>query len=408
MSTGEAVLACRSTGARPVVERLRSSGQSRGRRQVVSDSLDTPPTRVLWLAKGLGQGGMERLLVNHARFGDRDRFEYSAAFLVERPYNVIEELTALGVRVHDLDGPRTWSPGWVLRLIRLIRSEGIDVVHVQSPLVAAVVRPTLRALPHRPRLVYTEHNSWKNYRPGTQALHGVTFRLDDAHVAVSEPASTSPPRWVGPRAEVLVHGIDVDAVSAQASERDSVRHELGVDPTTKVIGMVANFRPSKAYPVMLEAAATLAAKRDDVLFVSVGQGPLQDEIERRAADLRLGDRFRFLGFRPDATRVMAGFDVFALSSDVEGLPVAVMEAKALGLPIVATSVGGLPGAIRDGIDGLLVPPRRPDELALALTRLADSPTLLRELGQASGGSAQNYDARNAVKRLEALYSAGLH
>lgn len=351
---------------------------------------------------------MERLLVNHARFGDRERFDYSAAFLVERPYNVIGDFAALGVPVHDLRGSRFWSPGWTRRLVELIRSEQIDVVHVQSPLVAAAVRPVLRAMPHRPRLLYTEHNSWENYRPATKAVHGLTFRLDDAHVAVSEPASTSPPRWIGPRAEILVHGIDVDAVAAQASERDSVRHELGVEPTTTVVGMVANFRPSKAYPVMLEAAATLTAKRDDVLFVSVGQGPLQDEIERRAAELRLGDRFRFLGFRPDATRVMAGLDVFALSSDVEGLPVAVMEAKALGLPIVATTVGGLPGAIRDGIDGLLVPPRRSDELALALTRLVDSPTLLRELGQASGGSAHDYDARNAVRRLEELYSGGPH
>ena len=363
-------------------------------------------TGVLWVAKGLGQGGMERLLVNHARFGDRDRFEYSAAYLVERPHNVIADLTGLGVNVHDLHGARTWSPGWIRRLVDLVRAEQIDVVHVQSPLVAAAVRPVLRAMPHRPRLLYTEHNSWENYRPATKAVHGLTFRLDDAHVAVSEPASTSPPRWIGPRAEVLVHGIDVDAVSAQISERDSIRNELGVDPTTTVIGMVANFRPSKAYPVMLEAAAKVTAERHDVLFVSVGQGPLQAEVERRSAELRLGDRFRFLGFRADATRFMAGFDIFALSSDIEGLPVAVMEAKALGLPIVATTVGGLPGAIRDGVDGLLVPPRRPDELALALTRLLDSPNLVQELGRASGGSAHHYDARNAVRRLEELYSVG--
>ena len=349
---------------------------------------------------------MERLLVNHARFGDRERFDYSTAFLVERPYNVISDFEALGVPVHDLRGGRFWSLGWAVRLVELIRSEQIDVVHVQSPLVAAAVRPVLRAMPHRPRLLYTEHNSWENYGPATKAAHGLTFRLDDAHVAVSEPASTSPPRWIGPRAEILIHGIDVDAVAAQSPERASVRAELGVDETTTVIGMVANFRPSKAYPVMLEAAATLTAKRDDVVFVSVGQGPLQADIERRAAELGLGTRFRFLGFRADATRVMAGFDVFALSSDVEGLPVAVMEAKALSLPIVATTVGGLPGAIGDGVDGLLVPPRRPDELALALTRLVDSPTLLRELGRASGGSAHNYDARHAVKRLEYLYASG--
>lgn len=361
-------------------------------------------TRVLWLAKGLGQGGMERLLVNHARFGDRERFDYSAAFLVERPYDVISDFATLGVPVHNLRGSRFWSPGWAVRLVELIRSEHIDVVHVHSPLVAAAVRPLLRTMPHRPRILYTEHNSWENYRPGTRLLHGLTFRLDDAHVAVSEPASSSPPRWIGPRAEVLVHGIDVEHVAAQRAGRAEVRAELGIADSTTVIGVVANFRPSKAYPVMLEAAALVLAERDDVAFVVVGQGPLQSDIEALADRLGLGERFRILGFRDDATRVMASFDVFALSSDDEGLPVAVMEAKALSLPIVATTVGGLPDAISDGTDGLLVPPRRPDLLAHALTRLIDSPILVRDLGVASGGSAHDYDARNAVSRLEELYA----
>ena len=347
---------------------------------------------------------MERLLVNHARFGDRSRFEYHAAYLVERPHNVIPALEELGVPVHDLAGDRLWDPRWSRRLLHLIHTEHIDVVHVHSPLVAAAVRPLLRAIPHRPTIVYTEHNSWDNYRPGTRLLHGATFRLDDAHVAVSEPASSSPPRWIGPRAEVLVHGIDVDHVAAQHAHRADVRAELGIADSTTVIGVVANFRPSKAYPVMLEAAALVLARSDDVVFLIVGQGPLHDDIEALAARLGLGERFRILGFRDDAIRVMAAFDVFALSSDIEGLPVAVMEAKALSLPIVATTVGGLPDAISDGQDGLLVPPRRPDLLAHALTRLIDSPILLRDLGVASGGSAHDYDARNAVSRLEELYA----
>jgi glycosyltransferase involved in cell wall biosynthesis len=122
---------------------------------------------------------------------------------------------------------------------------------------------------------------------------------------------------------------------------------------------------TKAYPDLLAAARTVIDQVPNVRFVAVGQGPQADELRALHAQLGLGPRFQFTGYRPDAVRVMSAFDIFCLASHHEGLPIAMLEALTLGLPIVATDVGGIRELIGDGSDAVLVQPRRPDELAKA-------------------------------------------
>ncbi len=142
-----------------------------------------------------------------------------------------------------------------------------------------------------------------------------------------------------------------------------------------------------------------------VRFVSIGQGPLQAEISREHADLGLGERFLLLGAQPDATRLMAAFDVFVLASHVEGLPVAFMEARALGLPVVVTSVGGLTDHVADRENGLLVPPGSDDALVAAIEEVVGSDELRARLAARVGAtSADDFDARIAVRTIEDGYA----
>jgi len=361
------------------------------------------PIRVLWLAKGLGQGGMERLLVAHARFSDKARFDYRAAHLVDRPHSVVDELRALGVPVDRLGSGSSVDPRWLADLVRTVRRERIDVVHTHSPLPAALSRPLLRTLPHRPRLVYTEHNSWDCYGTTTRLANRVTYALDDARLAVSDPARDSASPRLRRRTLTLVHGIDTAAVSAHHGDRTVARRELGIADGTVVVGVVANLRPEKAYPTLLRAASAVLDARPETVFLSVGQGPLQTELEQEHERLGLGDAFRFLGYRDDVLSVMAAFDVFTLSSDQEGLPVALMEASALGLPVVATAVGGVPSVVTEGVNGLLVAPGDPQALAHALARVVASPELRARLARGSAEAASRFDARAAVRRIEETY-----
>jgi glycosyltransferase involved in cell wall biosynthesis len=201
----------------------------------------------------------------------------------------------------------------------------------------------------------------------------------------------------------VLQGIEVAHVQAQRAQGAEVRAELGIDPGTIVIGTVANLRVQKAYPDLLEAAREVIERRPDVRFVAVGQGPLEAEIRAMHARLGLGDRLLLLGHRPDAVRVMGACDVFVLASHWEGLGVAVMEALALGLPVVATAVGGVPEVVEHGREGLLVPPGHPGELAAALLAVVSDDRLRREMSAAAArrGAALSIDA--AVRRTEAVY-----
>ncbi len=361
--------------------------------------------RVLWLAKGLGPGGMERLLVHHVRLGDRERFDYHAAYLVPRPNSVVPELEALDVPCVQL-GSGSGALRWVGELIALVRDRRIDVVHTHSPMPAALARPALR-LRHprrRPRLVYTEHNTWDCYGRATRLANLVTFPLDDAQFAVSAAAASSPPGPLAKRVEVLTHGIDLTQVRAARGRRDGLRQELGVDPGTVVVLTVANLRTEKAYDVLLAAAARVLERHHDVVFLSVGQGPMMEPMRALHHTLGLGERFRFLGFRDDVAGLLAASDVFCLASRQEGLPVAFMEAAALGVPAVVTAVGGLPDAVVDGESGLLVAPEDPERLADALGTVIDDTGLRGRLAAGAAVAGDRFDARAAIRRQEAVYA----
>ena len=341
--------------------------------------------------------------MHHARLGDRDRFEYHTAYLVERPNSVVGELEALGVDCVALGHGSGADPRWLRSLTSLVSSRAIDVVHSHSPLPAAMSRPALRLRRSRPRLVYTEHNTWDCYGRATRLANLATYPLDDAQFAVSAAAAASPPARLAARVEVLTHGIDLEEVGAHRVNRERMRAELGVAASTTVIVTVANLRVEKGHDVLFAAARRVLDRHDDVVFVCVGQGPLESELRAAHERLGFGDRVRLLGFRSDVLDLMAAADIFCLASRQEGLPVAYMEAMALGLPAVVTAVGGLPDVVHDGVDGRLVPADQPERLAEALSGLIADPQARRHMGTEALASSTRFDAAVAVRRQEQVY-----
>lgn len=360
--------------------------------------------------KGLGPGGAERLLCAAAAERDRERFDYEVGYILPWKHHVVPDLIATGVAVHCLGrGTGRMRPivdgRWVLRLRALLESRNYDIVHLHSPAVAAVARPIARSLGgRRPALVSTEHNGWATYSPPTRVLNRLTYRLDDAHLAVSEQVRQSVAGSLRDEVTVVIHGVRIVEVRVHRAERDRVRAELGVAPDEVVIGTIANYLEQKAYPDLFAAAGLALDAEPRIRFVSVGQGPLEAQIKAEHARHGLGDKFQLLGYRPDAVRVLAGCDVFTLASHFEGLPVALMEALALGLPVAATAVGGVPDAVTDGREGFLVEPGRPSELADALLRLAKDEQLRAQMGQAAYRRGTDFDIGRAVRQIENLYA----
>ncbi len=361
--------------------------------------------RVLWLIKGLGPGGAERLLVLNARFRRPERVSYEVAYLLPWKDALVGELAAEGVSSTCLGAQSSLDPRWVWRLRRHLGVHPVDVIHAHSPLAAIGARLLLRTVPRqrRPRLVTTEHNVWDSHTRLTSQANALTASLDDRRLAVSQAVRDSLPRRYRSETEVIRYGVDVASVQGHAGARAAVRDELGFGPKVVAIGTVANLRASKGYHDLLAAAALLVARRPEVRFVSVGQGPLEAELVARRDELGLAEHFVFLGWRTDAARVLSGMDVFCMASHYEGLPVAMMEALALGLPVVATSVGGVPELVTDGQQAVLVPPHRPDLLAGALETLVDRPARRAEMSAVAREMADGLSVERAVERTEDLY-----
>ena len=183
--------------------------------------------------------------------------------------------------------------------------------------------------------------------------------------------------------------------------------ELGIGPRDIVVGTVANLRRTKGYPDLLEAAQIVVAECPNVRFVAVGQGPLEAEFARTPRRTGLGDRFLFTGYRADAVRVMSAFDLFCLASHHEGLPIAMLEALTLGLPVVATDVGGINEVFGETKDALLVPPSEPELLAKALIALATDPDRRHAMTRAAVARRPDFAVDGAVREMERMYAEAL-
>jgi len=377
----------------------------------LSSRIQVPPIqsskpKVLWLIKGLGPGGAERLVVSAARLADRSRFDFEVAYILPWKTALVGELEALGIPVTCLGSAGRFDPRWVVNLRRLLRTRAYEVVHTHSPVAAVGARLAARSLARsrRPALLSTEHNSWSSHRPLTRWANRLTFGIDDAHLVVSEDTRRSLPERLRATVEVVVHGTNLSDALAARDRREAVRAKLGVHPDEVVIITVANFRAHKAYPDLLSAARQVVdAATQPCRFLAVGQGPLAAEVDNQRRRLGLENHFELLGCRDDVFDLLAASDVFVLASKVEGYPVALMEALAVGLPVVATAVGGIPDAIRSGDNGILVPPGRPDLLAVALLDLVGDAEKRRNLADAAQASGQAFDAEMAVRRTEEIY-----
>ncbi len=361
--------------------------------------------RVLYLVKGLGPGGAERLIVAAASAHNRSAFSLRLAYLLPWKDALVPELESLEVPTTCLNVRREWDLRWGMRLRRELIENPVDILHAHSPYPAGIARLVVRTLPRRlrPRIVYTLHNTWGSFSRLTRLLNGLTYGLDAADIAVSRIVNeTLTPRRRA-RTEVLVHGIQLEEARSQMGKRASIRSELGVAPDEFVVGTIANFRAQKDYPNLLNAARLLKERGVQIRIIAVGQGPLEEEMRALHDSMELGDRVLLLGQRDDAVAVLGACDAFVMASKNEGLPVAIMEALALGLPICATSVGGIPEAVTEGVEGQLVPPSDPESLASALTRLATDPALRSELAAGARVAGERYDIQTAVTRIEQIY-----
>lgn len=347
-------------------------------------------------------GGAERLAVQITQGLDPERFERTLVATRKRkdaPF--VDELEAAGVRVLQLERRGKLDvTAWRPLLAELRRT---DVVHAHkfgSNVWAAVFGSLLRV----PVIVTHEHTWSYVGQPLRRFLdRELIARRSSAFIAVSrddERKMIEIERVRPAKIRFLPNGIP----PLPAPSGKDVRAELGLRPDAPVLLSVGLLRPQKALEVLVEAAAILRDEFPGVRVLIAGIGPEENKLRARMAALDVEDNVVLLGKRRDVPDLLAIADVCVSSSDFEGSPLAVMEYMAARKPVVATTVGGVPDLIEEGVHGFLVPPRDPKALAERAARLLRSPELRAELGaNAQARQREEFDLDAMVRRVEALY-----
>ncbi len=297
-----------------------------------------------------------------------------------------------------------WKPGLggLHTLRRAMASGGFDLVHSHASRAHGAVAAARVGLTQRPLHIVSRRVDFPVARGvlGRWKYH----RGADAYIAISEGVRrVLREGGVAPQRIYLVaSGIDLAKFDGLAT-RDAVRVSLGVDARTLLVGNVAALAPHKAQNDLLRAAARVLARRGDVRFFIVGEGALRSELEALSRELGISERVVFTGFRTDALDLLRAFDLFVLSSYLEGLGTSIMDAHALGVPVVATRTGGIPELIDDGVTGLLVPPRQPEALADAILRFLGDEPLRRACAEAGRVQSSRYDYHTTVYKTLDVY-----
>jgi len=272
----------------------------------------------------------------------------------------------------------------LVQLVRLIRAERFTVVHTHSAKGGFLGR-IAAWLCRVPVVVHTFHGfSFHDFmgplrRRAYLALERLVRPMTDGFLAVSPRVAREAVETLlaGPgRVGVVPSAVELDQIPSRPDP--AVRAELGIPASAPVVGTVGRVDHQKSPLDFVRMAAAVARRRPDARFVMVGAGPLEDEVRAEAA--RLGVEVLLTGYRPDAPRIGASFDVFVISSLYEGLGRALTEALASGRPVVATAVNGVPDLVVPGATGLLAPARDPDALAEGVAWLLDHPEEGRRMG----------------------------
>ena len=358
---------------------------------------------VLILIKGLGFGGAERLISEGAACWDRDAFDYRVAYVLPWKDQVVGDLKVLDVPVRCIGSDRGMGPSTIGALRRLLDEWGVDLIHVHSPSVAVLARMVKG---HR-ALVHTEHNIVGSYRTPTRIANRLTYGRNEAVIAVSDAVADSIARYPGPAATSISNGVSATFNPPAAA---AARAELGVSADSNLIVHVGNIRPHKGHSNLTRAVALLRESHPDLLVASVGAEKATGDLDRVRAEAKaagVSNRIRFLGRRADARAFIEAATVFVNPSDVEGLPVAILEAMALERPVVATAVGGVPSIISEST-GVLVPPRDPAALADGIAALLEDRARASLLAKAGRELVETrFGLDSMVSKIEAVYSKAL-
>lgn len=388
--------------------------------------MDRSSLTVIHVITQLDRGGSARNTFLTVLGHDRTRFRvgliygWAAERSEEEAAQLARDVTALrlaGVSLYEVpslvrevrplrDACATWA------LWHIFRRERPDIVHTHTSKAGAVGR-VAAWFAGVPVIIHTPHGHifYGYYGPTISWVIRLVERLlaliTDRIVTLTERGIDEHVRLgIAPKEKFVAipSGIALSVFRSVRVDPVAKRRELGIPAEGPIIGTVGRLVPIKGHECLLKAVPLVLAECPRATFVVLGDGPLLGRLRQVAAERGISDHVRFLGVRTDVPECLATFDLFAFPSINEGMGRALVEAMAMGVPVVATNVGGIPDVVVDGETGLLVPPGDDRALADALLELLRDPARRQEYGQGARRRVdERFDVSTMVRAIDRLY-----
>lgn len=358
-------------------------------------------TKVLHLTTGAKMAGAENLLVSVADRYDRKNFEYLFCTLSKKG-SLHDRLQQYDVKAYSLDIKGIFDfPGALIKLVFLLRKENVEIIHTHllhacifGQIAACISGVKYRLMTrHYTDYLHLFGNSRQRY------MDRLSTSIATKIIAVSHAAKTVMSTREGVNSDkiVVVHnGFDEKRISF-----------FNINPTEdgfKHVVSIASLEPRKGHRFFIEAASEIALVKPDVRFLIVGDGAIGEDLKHMVETLNLSSKIKFLGYREEIFDILRYADIFVQPSVEEGFGISILEAMAMGKPIVASRVGGIPEIIKDGVCGFLVPPADKYALAQAIIRLLDDESLIRKMGHKAKAIVKDYfSIEKMVRSYEDIY-----
>jgi glycosyltransferase involved in cell wall biosynthesis len=349
-------------------------------------------------------GGQERAVLLHAE--SLCKRGHDLRLLLEPGSPISEMANRKGLPVEEVSMGRLHYPGAIFAFRRILRRHRPQILHVNSSRDSWIGALASRLVPRRPRVVRTRHISLPlNKNAATRLLYRHLLDLvivtggDLTRRALIERDGLDPARVAA-----FPIGVDLKEFNPGRPLHD-LRTELGLERDHRLVGLISYLRTYKGHEYFVQAAGLLAGRLRDVTFLIIGEGPEEPLLRARIVARGLSRQVRMLGFREDLLDVFRSLDVFVMPSvEADTIPQVLMQALALGLPVVSTTVGSIPDVIQDGRNGFLVSPRDAPALADRIAKLLEDPALRAAMGTCGRVLIEReYSLERMVDRLEGVY-----
>ena len=339
--------------------------------------------RVLFVSTSTSVGGAEKTLFTLATHLDRQEFQVTGTVSLKPPGHYAHRLAEQHIKTKSL-GLRGWPALRDCRALeRVIREERPDLVHAIMYQAIQLCRFVKRRANLPFRLISSPRVNYRSRSYGTLLLDRWLKAADDLLITESNASREFLIRKLGyaeGRVKTIYNGVDIPPATASQTTRKRMRLQLGLAHDETLLLAMGRLDVQKGHGVLIDAMAELGRSRK-ARCVIIGDGPLRDRLRAQIRNRGLGRMVQLPGERGDVLSWLAACDVFVLPSLWEGLPNALLEAMALGLPVAASRVDGVPEVVTSGQNGLLVEPRDPAALAGAIASLIDEPELRARLGR---------------------------